>query len=115
MNKSEQKMKQYCYELALQMATQAWCSEKNKHKTMDYELNKEFARLAANWIETAMLHLGEVGYYKGLLEECGEAIGTDAYTQDDGNVVEDVLVAKIPELVKEMVERIEELEAMTHD
>lgn len=109
MTDKQQKRKETCYSIALQMASQAWCSEKNKHKTMDYELAKEFARLAASWIEDAAQHLDNKEYYRSLLVQCGEYIGEDAYTQDDGNVVPDVLCAKIPELVKDLVDKMSRL------
>jgi len=38
-------------------------------------------------------------YYRDLVNDCGIAIGPDAYIADDGRVSEDVLYAKVPDLV----------------
>ncbi len=47
-------------------------------------------------------------YYRGLLIECGKTIGKPAFTRDDGSIQQDVLCAKIPELVKELVTKLGE-------
>lgn len=54
------------------------------------------------WQDTAAQHARNRDYYRALVVECGEAIGEAAYTQDDGGRVEDVLCAKVPELVREL-------------
>lgn len=67
------------------------------------------ARIAA-WMETAADTQRDVDYYRSLVERCGEAIGEKAYTQDDGGIVPDVLCAKVPELVEEIVKACGEFE-----
>ena len=65
----------------------------------------EVARLTAErdaWIETARQHSANEDYYRGLVQKCGEVFGEAARTQDDGGIVEDVLCAKVPELVERL-------------
>lgn len=52
------------------------------------------------WKETASRHLKNEQYYHGLITQIGEMLGEDAYISDDGSRQQDVLCAKIPELVK---------------
>jgi len=42
-------------------------------------------------------------YYRDLLVQCGKSIGVEAYMADDGGLCDDVLCAKIPELVEELI------------
>ena len=55
------------------------------------------------WVETAKFHARNEEYYRGLLQKCGELIGIEAFTADDGGVHDSVLCAKIPELVEQLV------------
>jgi hypothetical protein len=74
-------------------------------------LNEEIVRLGVernNWIETAQQHLRNEQYYRGLVDQCGKAIGKDAYTCDDGTTQQDVLCAKVPDLVRKLSEKREE-------
>lgn len=52
------------------------------------------------WVTSAMQFSRNEEYYRGLLDQIGEAIGPDAYTADDGSVSDSVLRAKLPELVR---------------
>lgn len=56
-----------------------------------------------NWIGTANHHARNEEYYRGLVVQIGEMIGPSAYISDDGSVQEDVLCAKVPELVARLV------------
>lgn len=85
---------------ARQIAAQCWCDPETSGIEMDARLAEACARRIASWMEEAARQALGVDYYRGLLSECGAAIGKEAYTQDDGGVVPDVLVAKVPELVK---------------
>jgi hypothetical protein len=38
-------------------------------------------------------------YYRGLVEKIGKMLGKEAYIADDGSVQDDILCAKVPELV----------------
>lgn len=51
------------------------------------------------WIETAGQATANAQWYRGLLVQIGEQLGEAAKTCDDGSKSEDVLVAKVPELV----------------
>jgi hypothetical protein len=48
-------------------------------------------------------------YYRGLVIRCGQALGEEAYTADDGTKMEDVLCDKVPELVEALARREPEL------
>lgn len=57
------------------------------------------AREIEAWKETALLHHRNEQYYRGLVVKIGEMLGEAAYIADDGGRAEDVLCAKVPELV----------------
>lgn len=69
--------------------------------------NKEADRLRgelAHWQEEcARQHLRNEEYYRGLVVQIGESIGDASYIADDGTRSEDVLCAKVPELVAALV------------
>ena len=88
---------------ARQMAAQCWCDPETENKVMDPVLCEAVAIRIANWMDTEAQNQRNIDYYRGLLVKCGEAIGKRAYTQDDGGISEDVLCAKIPELVEKIV------------
>ncbi len=56
-----------------------------------------------NWVETAKQYARNQEYYRGLLVQIGKMFGKKAYISDDGSIQEDVLCAKVPELVKELI------------
>lgn len=91
-------------EKAREIAAQCWCDEETKHKEMDVVLADAVAKRIADWMETAAQNQRNTDYYRWLLIKCGESIGKEAYTQDDGGITTDVLCAKIPELVEKLVE-----------
>ena len=86
-----------------QLAAQCWCDDANKNKVMDVDLAESAARRIAAWMDTAAQAYRDVEYYRGLLISCGEILGPDSYVSDDGSVQQDVLCAKIPELVQKLV------------
>ena len=88
-------------EEARKSAAQCWCDPKNSHKDMDPDLCESVALRIANWMDTAAQNQRNTDYYRSLLVKCGEIIGKRAYTYDDGSVSEDVLCAKIPDLILE--------------
>lgn len=88
---------------ARQSAAQCWCHESTKHIVMDPALCEVVARAIAGWMDAAAQHCRNESYYRGLLEECGAAIGAPAFVCDSGDISQDVLCAKIPELVKQLV------------
>lgn len=52
------------------------------------------------WEESARQFARDADYYRGLVVEIGKALGEAAYIADDGTRSEDVLCAKVPELVR---------------
>lgn len=56
-----------------------------------------------NWCDTAAQHLRNEEYYRGLVIKIGKMLGPEAYTSDDGSVQQDVLCAKVPDLVARLV------------
>jgi hypothetical protein len=93
-------------EEAMQIAAQCWCDPETEDREMDVVLGKAFAKRLAFWMETAAQNQINCDYYRGLVVRCGEAIGKDAYIQDDGGVCDEVLCAKVPELVEDLVNKL---------
>jgi hypothetical protein len=92
-------------EIAVKEAiAQGWCEPEASNKEMDVTLALAIAkpvhRLVKNWYETAAQHARNEEYYRGLVQEIGAMLGVDAFISDDGSVQEDVLCAKIPELIR---------------
>jgi len=87
-------------EEATELAAQCWCDPETEDRIMDPPLAMAVAKRIAAWIETAAQNQRNTDYYRGLLERCGKAIGARAYIADDGGVSEDVLCAKIPEIIE---------------
>ena len=52
------------------------------------------------WRETAKQAQRNTEYYRGLLVQIGEFLGPEAYISDDGSVQDDVIVAKLPEMIE---------------
>lgn len=55
------------------------------------------------WIETAAMFSRNEDYYRGLVDEIGELFGREAHIADDGSYSQDILRAKVPELVRALV------------
>ena len=51
------------------------------------------------WYDTAAQMSRNADYYRGLVVQIGKMFGAEAYISDDGSVQDDVLCAKVPELV----------------
>lgn len=88
---------------ARQLAAQCWCDPETEDRVMDPALAEAVAERIAIWMDTAAQSQRNVDYYRGLVEQCGIFIGESAYLQDDGGRGEDVLCAKVPELVEQLV------------
>ena len=86
-------------EEARQFAAQCWGDPETADREMDAVLCEAVAKKIAVWMETAAQNQRNADYYRGLLVRCGEAIGDRAYIADDGTKMQDVLCAKIPEIV----------------
>jgi hypothetical protein len=51
------------------------------------------------WYDTAAQMSRNADYYRGLVVQIGQMFGAEAYISDDGSVQDDVLCAKVPEMV----------------
>ena len=93
-------MKDYDWmEEALMLAAQCWCDPETESRVLDAALAEAVAKRIAEWMKTAAQNQRNADYYRGLLEQCGRSIGNRAFTADDGSHSEDVLCAKIPEII----------------
>ncbi len=81
------------------IASRCWCSKETKNIEMDVDLAESFASQLALWMQTAAQNQRNTDYYRGLLVECGESIGDRAFSCEDGSISEDVLCAKIPDII----------------
>jgi hypothetical protein len=63
---------------------------------------EKLTRERDNWMETAMQESRNREYYRGLVVQIGQMFGESAKTCDDGSKAEDVLCAKVPQLVHEL-------------
>ena len=86
-----------------QFAAQCWCDEETRGITMDVRLAEACAKRIAAWMHTAAQGYRGAEFYRDLLEECGRALGVEAYTSDDGSIQQDVLALRVPELVKKLI------------
>ena len=66
----------------------------------------ELSADAKAWHDTAAQHCRNEFYYRGLVQEIGEALGIAAYTDDAGGVHDSVLCAKVPELVRQRLKAL---------
>jgi hypothetical protein len=53
-----------------------------------------------SWEQTAAQFCRNADYHRGLVVRIGKAVGEQAYVADDGSRSDDVLCAKVPELVE---------------
>jgi hypothetical protein len=94
---------EWARELAVQIAAQCWCREKTSGTVMDPDLAFAFADAIAPWLETYAQEADNTAYYRGLVVAIGTMIGENAYIADDGTRMDDVLCAKVPELVDHLI------------
>ena len=88
---------------ARQLAAQCWCDPETADRVMDSQLAEAVAKRIAAWMDTAAQAQRNADYYRGLVVRCGNAIGDAARMAADGSKSEDVLCAKVPELVEALV------------
>lgn len=72
----------------------------NKNKDNKQDKTKHVSEQIAYWMETAAQNQRNADYYRELLVRCGKAIGDRAFIADDRTKSEDVLCAKIPEIIE---------------
>lgn len=70
-----------------------------------FDSMEDLLRQRNGWKESAAHFAKGMEYYRGLLDEIGNAIGEQAFICDDGGRSEGVLRAKLPELVRQLVEK----------
>lgn len=85
---------------AFKVAVECWTDDETKDIPMDLRLAAAVASRIAEWMQTAADGYRGAELYHNLLEECGKHIGIEAYTDADGAIHEDVVVQKVPDLVK---------------
>lgn len=90
-------------EEAIEVAARCWQDSETQDIPVDARLAAAFARRLAGWMHIAADGWKGAEFYRGIIDQCGAAIGPDAYTSDDGSVQQDVLALKLPELVKQLV------------
>ena len=56
-------------------------------------------------METAYQMARNADFYRGILDECAKHFGEAAYTADDGTVMGEPLLLKVPELVAARLRR----------
>ena len=95
------------------IAARIWCESQHSGKTMDVALAESIAeRLHTlhgwimSWKDAAARHVRNEEYYRGLLIQIGEIFGDEAKRSDDGSMQQDVLCAKVPELVKQLMSEV---------
>lgn len=90
-------------EEALAIAAACWTDKETEKIAMNEALAKAFAKRIEFWIDAAAQNERNTQFYRDLLDECAKAIGKEAYTNDDGEIMQDPVRIKIPELVKKMI------------
>ena len=89
---------------AAHAVAQGWCESEVSNREMDATLAaaivKPVSRALTAWYETAAQHARNEDYYRNLVKEIGVMFGEAAYISDDGSRQQDVLCAKVPELVR---------------
>ncbi len=90
-------------ELAMQFAAQAWCQPETSGKEIDPALAMSFATVLDNWMDTASQEARNAAFYRDLIDQCAQVLGPEAYTADDGTVMQDPVRLKVPELVARLV------------
>lgn len=84
--------------------------------TSQTELIDRLGNERNNWERTAAQYHDGVEYYRGLVVKIGEQFGAAAKTCDDGSLSEDVLCAKVPEVVGAELGKLRgEIQALERD
>ena len=65
--------------------------------------NEQLRQECDTWKETAEQYARNEMYYRGLVVRIGKMFGKKVYISDDGSIQQDVLCAKVPELVEKLI------------
>ena len=82
------------------IAAQCWCDKETENIVINPILTEVFAKRIAICMSMAAQNQRNTDYYRCLLERCGRAIGDRAFITNNGNHSENVLYAKIPEIIE---------------
>ena len=77
--------------------------------TVPFSQAQDLCAQIAGWRETAAQAYRNVDYYRGLVVQIGDMFGEAAHLADDGSRSEDVLCAKVPQLVAALRAEVERL------
>lgn len=92
---------------AREAIAQGWCEPETSKMTMDPILAEAIAkpvgRALRHWHDTAEQYARNAEYYRGLVNEIGLMLGDEVFISDDGSRQEDVLCAKVPQLVRDKI------------
>lgn len=86
-------------EIARQIAAQCWCDEETSHIEMDTAICEAVAKRLDTWMDTAAQAQRNCDFYRGLVDQCAQHLGAEAFTADDGTLMKDPVLLKVPELV----------------
>ena len=78
----------------------------------DKDKKDEVIKYCATWIQIYAQETSNTKFYKELLTGIGMMFGEEARTSDDGSIQEDILVLKIPDLVRAAVKDSNELKRL---
>ena len=96
---------------------QGWCTPDTERVEMNPPLaeaiSQSVARPLSFWYNIAAQHHRNEEYYRGLVRRIGTMLGAEAYRADDGSQSDDVLCAKVPDLVAALVARVPAVETPT--
>jgi hypothetical protein len=66
----------------------------------------------AAWEQTAQQHARNEDYYRGIVQDIGRMLGPEAYISDDGSIQDEVLCAKVTELVATLKQHDQRLQIL---
>lgn len=89
---------------ARQLAAQCWCDPETSDRVMDPVLAESVARRIAVWMDSWAQAQRNADFYRGLLNDVANYLGPDVYRADDGTIMEDPLLLKIPELIARLIQ-----------
>lgn len=91
---------------ARQQAAQCWCDDATSDRVLDPALVEAVAVRIATWMDTAAQESRNTAFYRGLLDRCAKHLGPAAYTCDDGIVGDEPVRLNIPDLVKNLADKV---------
>lgn len=106
----------------MEIAAQLWCKRHRSGETIDPVLALDIAeaitqerRACTGWFEFAVQLNCNVNYYRDIVCKIGELFPIECRTQDDGGITEDILAAKVYEVVAKVVKFVKESDVIDED